>query len=336
MSFVRAAVVGGGVIGGVHADSYRHAGAEVVAIVDPIETAGVAAAERYEAAWYSSLDDLLASDDRPDLLSICTPPSLHLSLTAAALDAGVHVLCEKPMAHSLEHARDIHERARHAAARSVIFGTAYCHRFQPEIEYISSQLQAGAIGEVRTFRNEFSGMQADIENRWFGKKAVAGGGVLLDTAIHSIDLFRFLCGEVVDVAATMSSELDGRELEVEHTALLALKSNAGVIGAIDCSWKSPTGRAVVEVAGSHGALRFDYTTPGVVTHIDETGVAHMVQVADSGARFDRQIADFMARVAAGRPSRTGSWDGYVGVAVVDAAYRRDVSGWSLDGESAKS
>jgi predicted dehydrogenase len=179
-------------------------------------------------------------------------------------------------------------------------------------------------------------MQVDIERRWFGKKEIAGGGVLLDTGIHSIDLFRFLCGEVVDAAATMNFDLAGVDLEVEHTALLTVRSESGVIGAIDCSWKSPTGRAVVEVAGSTGALRFDYTVPGVVEHIDAAGARQSLEVADTGARFDRQIRDFLTRAHAGQPSRTGSWDGYVGVAVVDGVYRRAASAWSLDGMGSNS
>ncbi|MCW5951155.1 MAG: Gfo/Idh/MocA family oxidoreductase [Propionibacteriaceae bacterium] len=316
---MRVAVIGGGTIGSVHADSYRVAGAQVVAVVEPNRQTADAFARTHGATVYADLASLLASADRPEAISVCTPPATHRELSIAALEAGIHVLCEKPMAHSLEDAQAIHRAAGSAGA---VFGVAYCHRFQPEIEFLRDQIEQGRIGVPRTFRNEFSGQQDDIERRWFGQRALAGGGSLLDAGIHSIDLFRNLCGEVVDAAGTFTADLEGELLEVEHTGSISVRSDRQVVGVIECSWKSPTGQAFVRVAGSGGSLEYDYFQPGVVRFVDAAGVAEELTVPDTGPRFDRQIRSFLDVAAAGGRHRTTSWDGLMGVAVVDAVYQR--------------
>ena len=313
----RIAIVGAGTIGAVHATAYRAAGAELVAIVEPVPEAAESFARRFDLAAYGSLDDLLASPDRPDAISICTPPFTHRELATAALDAGLHVLCEKPMAHTLDDAEAIFRAAEEAGST---FATAYCHRFQPEIEAIAGLIGEGRIGAVRSFYNAFTGNQPGIETRWFGRKRLAGGGAVMDTAIHSIDIFRYLCGEVVDGTGVATDTLDGTELEVEHTATLGLVSESGVIGTIDCSWKSAPGRAVVQVTGAMGRLSFDYTQPGHVVFEDEDGNAERIP-AGGDDRFLREIRSFLQAVENGDAPRTGAIDGLVGLAVVDAVYR---------------
>jgi predicted dehydrogenase len=311
------AIIGAGTIGSVHARAYQAVGAELVAIVEPVEEVGRSFASQFGLTLYPTLEDLLDSDDRPTVVSICTPPFTHRELVVTALEAGLHVLCEKPMAHTLDDAEAIFRAADEA---STVFATAYCHRFQPELEAISDLIADGRIGTARTFYNAFSGYQADIENRWFGVKRLAGGGVLLDTAIHSIDIFRYLCGEVVDATGVTTNILDGRELEVEHTATVGLLSETNVVGTIDCSWKAAPGEAVVRVAGSQGTLSFDYARPGLVVFGDAAGNTEEIPV-EGGDRFSREIRSFLDAVAGGDAPRTGAFDGLVGLAVVDAIYR---------------
>lgn len=312
------AIIGAGTIGAIHAAAYQSVNADLVAVVEPAEAAARAFSERFGVRNYAGLTELLESEDRPDAVSICAPPFTHRALVETALVAGLHVLCEKPMAHTLQDAEAI---ARAAAASSCVFATAYCHRFQPEVEAMVALIESGRIGAVRAFYNIFTGYQPQIEKTWFGSKALAGGGVLIDTAIHSIDLFRYLCGEVVDSAAVMTSTLDGVELEVEHTAALALRSEAGVVGTIDCSWKTANARAVVRVSGSAGSLHFDYSKPGILVFEDPEGAVEHIP-ATGQSRFSREVAAFLDAIGTGTEPRTGAIDGLVGVATVDAAYRR--------------
>ncbi|SFN39984.1 Gfo/Idh/MocA family protein [Mycetocola miduiensis] len=313
---MKVAVIGGGAIGTVHAKAYVAAGAQLVGVVEPVTAVG----ERFSTAFgvpvFDTLDSLLAGDNPPEAISICTPPFTHRQLAEVAMKAGVHVLCEKPMAHTIEDARALH---RSAEASNVTFATAYCHRFQPELELIHSHIETGEIGTVRTFFNAFSGHQDDIETRWFGRKELAGGGALIDAGIHSIDIFRYLCGEVDSATGTLATVLDGTGLEVEHTAAMTLRSVTHVIGTIECSWKSPTGQSIVRVEGSEGSLTFDYARQGQVAKQSRSGEVEILQVSP-GNRFEREIADFIRSVTVGMRPRTGSLDGLVGVAVLDEVY----------------
>ena len=314
---MKIAIIGGGGIGATHADAYRAVGGNVVAVVEPIIEVAEKFSERYDLAPYTSLSDLLESANRPDAISICTPPFTHRELVEEALAAGIHILCEKPMAHTLEDAEAIY---RATQTTDAVFATGYCQRFQPELEFMHALIGSGRIGTVRTFYNSFSSHQADIENRWFGRKRLAGGGVVIDTAIHSIDIFRYLCGEVVAVSGSMSTALDSIELEVEHTATLGLRSEKEVIGTINCSWKLPNGTSVVRVSGSAGTLSFDYLKEGEVVFESEAGEVEVLRI-ESGDRFAREVAAFLNAVNKGTSPRTGAFDGLVGLAVVTAVYR---------------
>jgi predicted dehydrogenase len=124
----------------------------------------------------------------------------------------------------------------------------------------------------------------------------------------------------VDATGVTANILDGRELDVEHTATVGLLSETNVVGTIDCSWKTAPGQAVVRVAGSQGTLSFDYARPGVIVFDDAAGNTEEIPV-EGDDRFSREIRSFLDAVAGGDAPRTGAIDGLVGLAVVDAIYR---------------
>jgi predicted dehydrogenase len=314
---MKVAIIGAGAIGAVHADAYRELEANLVAVVEPVEEAALQFAQKYSVTPYRTLSELLGSPDRPGAISICTPPFTHRELVEQAIAAEVHILCEKPMAHTLEDAEAIYAAAANA---KTLFATAYCHRFQPEIERIQALIAEGKVGTVRTFYNSFSGNQDGIEKRWFGRKKLSGGGVIIDTAIHSIDIFRYLCGEIAAASGTMTTWLGSTDLGVEHTATVGLRAENGVIGTIDCSWKTPNDSAVVRISGSEGTLSFDYYDAAKITFQPVVGTTKVIQVAGAN-RFIRELAAFIEAADSGREARTGAFDGLVGLAVVSAVYR---------------
>ncbi|MGY1550253.1 Gfo/Idh/MocA family protein [Microbacterium sp. A588] len=313
----KVAVIGGGGIGSIHAAAYQAVGAELVGVIEPSEAIAAQFSARFGVPSFPTLDALLAASLGTEVVSICTPPVAHRELTEQAIAAGLHVLCEKPLAHTLEDATAIHEAATRAG---VVVGTAYCHRFQPELQFMKTMIEEGRIGNVRTFSNEFSGHQDDIEKRWFGRKALSGGGAVLDAAIHSIDVFRFLCGEIDQASGSVVCDLDGTVLEVEHSAALAVRSIDAVVGTILVSWKAPSGKTQITLAGSTGGLTYDYARPGEVEHVTADGVVHVLEVP-VGNRFEREIDDFLEAAHNGSAPRTSTFDGLVGVGIVDAVYR---------------
>ena len=118
----------------------------------------------------------------------------------------------------------------------------------------------------------------------------------------------------------MTTWLGSTDLGVEHTATVGLRAENGVIGTIDCSWKTPNDSAVVRISGSEGTLSFDYYDAAKITFQPVGEPTKVIQVAGPN-RFIRELAAFLEAVDSGREARTGAFDGLVGLAVVSAVYR---------------
>lgn len=313
----RVGVIGAGVIGQVHLRAYAAAGTPPVAVTDTDTGRAQAAAERHGLMAYPDLAAMLAEADL-DAVSVCTPPATHLPVVLDALAKGVAVLCEKPMALT---EKECATMIAAAADAGLLLSIGFCHRFQPEIEAIRAAVLDGRIGTVLGFHNRFSGHLADVEHRWFSDPGMAGGGVLVDTCSHSVDLFRYLVGEVGDVralTATTATAL-GPAVAVEDTAVLSLRSTGGVLGTIEASWRTRPGQATVALHGTHGALRFDYRTRSL-TYMAPDGETDLLAV-EPADRFERQAAHFLRCVQGFEQPRVTAHDGAAAVAILTAAYR---------------
>lgn len=258
---------------------------------------------------YPDLATLLAD---VDAVSIGTPPVAHAATAIAALEAGVAVLCEKPMAISVAECEQMVATAERTGALLMV---GFCHRYQPEIEAMREAIARGDIGTPLAFRNRFAGPLRGVQDLWFSKRAVAGGGVLMDTCVHSVDLFRCLVGEVSDVRALTASTAG---LEVEDTAVLSLRAESGVLGVIEASWRTQPGEAVVRVEGTAGALVMDYQSLRFTRRTPD-GATEPIDVSP-GNRFTRQAAHFLACVRGEEKPRVTGEDGVAAMRVLAAAY----------------
>lgn len=313
----RVGVIGVGAIGQIHIRAWRANGITPVAFADANAEALAATVTAHGGTAFGDGPELIASG-LVDLVSICTPPAFHRPLALAALDAGVGVLCEKPLARTLEDAEAIAD----AVARMKGFLTVgFCHRFQPHIEELKGMIDAGELGTVMQYRNRFAGHNRDVERTWFANPEVAGGGVLADTSIHSIDLFRHLIGEPVRIQALVSTretEL-GPELAVEDTATLTMRTADGTIGTIESSWRSPVGEWTVTVYGTKGTAIVDYGDETLrVTRADDSWEAVDVPAGD---RFEREFANVIAAWRGEDHLRVTVADGLAANRILDAAYR---------------
>lgn len=313
----RVGIVGAGDIARTHLAAYATAGTRAVAVTD-LDTARTAAvAEELGAVGYPDLATML-TDAELDAVTICTPPSQHLSNAVQALEAGVAVLCEKPMAASSDECIRMIEAAD---ASGAILTVAFCHRFQPQVEVMRAAAERGEIGTVLSFRNRFAGALEDVENRWYSRREVAGGGVLMNNGVHSVDLFRYLVGEVADVRALTSTTPTalGPALSVDDTAMLAVRSSSGVLGVIEASWRTRPGEYMVSLHGTDGTLHADYGTSTLTYHPADGGAPRPVEV-DPGDRFVRQARHFLACLRGEESPRATARDGAVAIAVLAAAY----------------
>lgn len=315
----RVGVIGLGSIGRTHLNAWKANGITPVAFADAVP----AALEKVQAEHGGeTFDDgvKLIQSGLIDIVSICTPPLFHKDLAIAATEAGVAVICEKPLARTLADAEAITEAVERSG---ILFTVGFCHRFQPEIEKLKAMIDGGELGTIMTFRNRFAGLKADAHTTWFGNPAIAGGGVLADTNVHSIDLFRFLIGEPEGIHAFLSTRETehGPKLEVDDTAVLTVKTADGTLGIIESSWRTPPGEWTVTVYGTQGTAVVDYKDTTLRVQGTD-GEWRQVEVED-GSRFDREFAHFLACWRGEAQPRVTVRDGLAANRILDAAYASD-------------
>ncbi len=180
----KAAVLGAGFIAGFHADGYlRLPDVQLCGICDQDENKAAAMADKYHCAAYLDAMDLLERE-KPDLVSVCLPTFLHAPYTVAALESGAHVLCEKPMALTMEACEEMHQ-AMQRTHRTLMIGQVL--RWWPEyITIREEKKRMGAPRYIRCQRLQHSGREG-----WF-MQPDQGGGALFDLLVHDLDYVCFL------------------------------------------------------------------------------------------------------------------------------------------------
>jgi predicted dehydrogenase len=316
----RVAVVGVGNIGGTHLKAYQECGrAEIVAVADIIPETAQARAEAFGCRAYTDFRAMFAQE-KPTAISVCTPPNVHRAVTEAALEQGIAVLCEKPLARTVEEGRSM---VATAARTGGILMTALCHRFHPAVRALKQMIDDGKLGRIIHFHNRFAFKFVGVESRWFVQPEIAGGGILIDTAVHSVDLFRFLVGDVASAWAQFQTFLPG--LTVEDSAILHVRSTSGADGVIECSWVTPVSEAAIWLYGTQGEAIVDYS--GRCLRYKLEGDEAWTEIADQEPnRFVGEVTHFLDCVEKGvQPGVDGS-DGLRALEVLAAGYRSAQSG----------
>ena len=239
---IRVALVGAGQMGRHHARVVAEsAAADLVAIVDPHESAEPVAALRH-APLLDSLDELLA-EQRPELAIVATPTQDHADAASRLLEAGVHVLVEKPISGTVDEAEHLIELA---AERKLILAVGHVERFNPAVRALRDKLRTGDLGRVfQVHARRLSPFPARIGDT----------GVAFDLATHDLDLMCELAGTPV----RLSAEAD-RKAHRSHEDLLAaiLRFDSGVIGLLEVNWLTPTKVRQLTVTGERGTFVVDY------------------------------------------------------------------------------
>jgi predicted dehydrogenase len=300
-------------MGRTHAAAYQSDGrAELVGFVDVDRKRAAELAERFGGRAYTGLARMLRRE-RPQAVSVCTPPDSHMEATLAALQAGAHVLCEKPLAMTAAQGRKMVAGARRSG-RFLL--TAFRHRFYGPVMRAKELIETGRLGDILMFRNRFAGA-INMEGRWFGDKKVSGGGSIIDTSIHSIDLFRFLVGEP-SLAAACTATL-AQNITVEDSSAILLQTAGGTIGVIEACWSSPISDNVIQIYGSEGAAFVDYSRGDVRYRAGGMKVWRASRFPD--ATFQAEVSHFLDCVLGlACPVVTGE-DGLRAMVIAEAAYR---------------
>lgn len=314
---LRVALIGAGGIAQAHARAYaaQPESCELVAVSDIALARAEALASTFGCPAYQDASAML-EQAKPDAVSVCTPPAVHLQCVRAAVERGVAVLCEKPLSYDL---RTANEMVAMAQERGVPLMTALCHRFHGPVMQLKELIDAGKLGRLILFQNRFAFRFEGVEKTWFVVPAVSGGGVLIDTEVHAIDLFRYLVGEVATVGAHTSSTLP---IAVEDSAVVMLTSQDGIPGVISCSWVSPPGEASIHIYGTEGTAAIDYNAQQEQLRYRLAGETSWQPVPYDGPdRFVNETAHFIECVAEGRRPRVDGREGARVMAIIEAAYR---------------
>jgi predicted dehydrogenase len=232
------------------------------------------------AEWSDDWHEVVRRPD-VDLVDVCTPGSSHAEISLAALAAGKHVLCEKPLANSVDEARQMAEAAAKAAADGVYAMVAFNYRRVPAVATARNLVQSGRIGQLRHVRATYLQdwlVDPSFPLAWRLDQGQAGSGALGDLLAHVVDLVRFVTGdEVAEVVSLLETFVTERPLAASGVGLTATAAEVkgqvtvddacvalarlqgGALATLEATRMAP-GRKnalIVEFNGSEGTLKFD-------------------------------------------------------------------------------
>lgn len=305
MSALRVAMIGYGFMGSAHSVGWRQAPhmfdlpakPEMAVLVGRDESAVSAAAARY--GWSESATDWREVIDRDDIdvIDIVTPGDSHAEIAIAALSAGKHVLCEKPLANSVTEAEAMAGAAEKAAARGVRSMVGFTYRRVPAVTHMRNLIAEGVVGQVAQVRAAYRQdwlVDRGMPLAWRLQKERAGSGALGDIGAHAIDMAQFVTGlDLESVAGFIETIVRQRPIQaegsglsgtageglgdvtVDDAAIFAGRFAGGALGSFEAT-RFATGRKnalTVEVSGERGALLFDLENLNELQYYDRGGAS---------------------------------------------------------------
>lgn len=342
------AVIGYAFMGKAHSHAWRNVaalrpgapGVRQQVLVGRAPAAVGAAAEQY--GWAETATDwheVLEREDI-DIVDVCVPGHLHAEVAIAALEAGKHVIAEKPLANTMAEAEKMVATARAARERGVHSMVGFNYRRVPALALARRHVAEGRLGDVRQVRISYLQdwlADEDAPMTWRLRRELAGSGALGDLASHAVDQVRYLLGqEVTEVNALTHTFVPQRtgdsgleDVTVDDAAWSTMRTSGGAVVSLEVTRMATARKNAlgIEVYGSTGALRFDLES---LNHLDlcldgaEGFTRHLVtepgdpyidgwwppgHVLGWDATFTNQAADFLAALAAGEEPTPSFEDG---------------------------
>ena len=320
---VRIGIIGCGMITQrSHAPAYKKLkGVQITALCDIAadHMATVRDAHAPEAAEFADYHEMLGSG-LVDAVSVATPVHLHCPMTLAALEAGCHVLCEKPMGMSQAETAQM-VAAAHKADKVLQINLS--RRYMPFYQTIAKLIHDGRIGEprhIRAIRIHTSAPDRGWApgSTWFVTKQCGGGGVG-DIGVHVGDMMQWFFGDVETVSALTDSRRPDIDVVDNATALFRFRN--GATGVLELSWTSAVGHMAIEIHGSDAMLRTGATAKDGITIVGKDGTTEKLGEADlvTGARDSFQC--FVDAINGVAPTPVPGEIGHAIQRVVDAILR---------------
>ncbi len=278
-------------------------------MVRDMDRAEKLAREHGVPVYYDSVEDIL-SDPEVDAVHIATPVYLHCEHVTQAAEHGKHVLCEKPMALSVDECKRMIDVCKQ---NGVCLEVCFLMRFHANYNKIKQIIESGDLGEIIEARVSMMKWYPIEEGLWRRDPARAGGGVLMDMGSHAIDLLSFLLGDVSKVSAFISSQIG--KWEVEETATVLMQTKSGAHTLASTSFVVSHGGNMLEIYGTKGSI----LVGGGKTRVYVNGDVR--EVSSPGANLYTEQVEHFARYMAGeeQPVVPGI-TGLKNIQIISAAY----------------
>lgn len=320
------AVVGCGGFGSRRVNALRQVNAKISCLVDLDEKHVSKLAGEVGCEYSTDYSKAVRRDD-VDCVVVATPNKFHAPITIAALEAGKHVICEKPLARTVEEASAMVEAAKR---NKVFLKTGSNLRYFSNVKKAKELVGSGAIGEPLFVRGWIGHDGQKILHAWNVNREMAGGGTLLDNGAHILDLFRWFVGDFSDCFGHVRTLC--MPIEVEDNGMGLFRSKDGKMAFIQSSWTEWSGYMYMEVYGSEGSVIIDNRGERIANTSKWLTSSETIYTKKDGTRqvFDYsteppqsyalELRDFIDHVERGEQPLASGHDGMKVVEMVQGIY----------------
>jgi predicted dehydrogenase len=324
-SAVRVGLVGAGFMGEAHAAAWRSLGVASLTIYDNVPAAAERLAGQFSATVASSLEELFRASD---VVDVCTPTHLHREFVEAAAAAGCPVICEKPLARTVEEGEAM---IAACGAAGVPLFVAHVVRYINEYAAAKQAVDAGRVGRLAVIRlRRESARPNKPAGHWFFDSNLSGG-VMMDLLVHDYDYARYLAGDVESVWARTVRDTSGAGVDF---GFAVLRHVSGAITHVSGGWVYPwpVFRTGFEIAGDGGLIQYESSDAVPVTPYligERTGSEAGTGLPDSPVAENAwalELADFVASIQGGGPARVSALDGLEAVRIANAVIESSRTG----------
>ncbi len=246
-------IVGTGVVAGFHANAIKSLeNAKLYGVYDNVSERAMSFAQKHNIKAYKSYEDMLA-DSAIDAVCICTPSSFHKEQAIMALKHNKNVVVEKPMAFTYEECRQIDEECKKSGCVLTVISQ---FRFSEDVKKVKKLVSSNAFGKLvfcDLYMKYWRSPEYYNSSNWKGKKALEGGGALMNQGIHGVDLLTYIAGDAKVINAKTKTAF--HNIEVEDAALAVLEFENGAMGVIEASTCAYPGfERRLEIVGTKGSV----------------------------------------------------------------------------------
>lgn len=283
---------------------------ELVCVCDANETAAKAVGAQFDVPYTTKVDEVLSKRD-VEAITICTPTTTHKQVATLALKAGKHVLVEKPMTNTVSEGRELLALAEQQNLRMM---PGHIERFNPAVSHLKHLVDTNELGNVML-------LLARRVGRW--PERIGDVGVVRDTAIHDIDLARYI---FKDEVSTVYARTGSMRHTTEDYAEIMLQFKNGGTAFIDANWLTPRKTRTLVVTGSDATVQLDYITQEVSVEDSEKTVKPNIEKKEPLAL---ELTHFAEAILNNQPFAVDGLDGFRAVEICESVLQSGVAGRPL-------